>query len=144
MYELEDGAFGRSLYMLPRRLRHVAFIRPGSYVLVDEDEQKNDDSKIRGQISSVILAEHVRELRGRPEWPDAFQGTAVPAAESGSNDNSERNQRSEASCENSDASYSSSEPDIPTNPNRPKYEMFDSSEEDGEDDQVEDDQVEDD
>jgi hypothetical protein len=72
-YELDDGYEGRHLYTLPRRLRHVVFIRPGSYVLALRDDQLAErGSKIVGEIQTAILDTHLAELRKHLRWPPVF------------------------------------------------------------------------
>jgi hypothetical protein len=80
-YELEDGGGCRELFTLPNRLRHVVFIRPGSYVLaLRDDELVVRGARIIGEIQAAILDTHLAELRLHPRWPPAFSKQNVVTA----------------------------------------------------------------
>lgn len=83
IYEVEDGTGAKSLYQLPKRMRHVAFIRRGSYVFVRNDNTRRE-GKIRGEIEVVVMDRFLDLLRAEPFWPNAFaKGTHESASSAG-------------------------------------------------------------
>lgn len=72
-YELEAPDGVRGLFVLPSRLRHVVFIRPGSLVLALRNEG-GVKTKVCGDIDAVVLDVHMSALRRHPLWPEEFGG----------------------------------------------------------------------
>lgn len=72
-YEVEDEHGAKTLYQLPKRMRHVVFIRGGSYVFVKDDETRKD-GRVRGDIEVVVLAHFLHGLSKEPFWPRSFKG----------------------------------------------------------------------
>lgn len=71
IYEVENGEGDVGLYRLPKRLRHVAFIRRGMYVFVKDDDTCGQ-VKVRGAIEAVVMERFLNELRSEPFWPKQF------------------------------------------------------------------------
>lgn len=74
IYEVEIDGGERCLYQLPKRLRHVAFIRRGCYVFVRNDATRGP-GKICGDVEAVVLNRFINELRKEPFWPSYFKNT---------------------------------------------------------------------
>lgn len=70
-YEVETEQGEIQLYQLPKRLRHVAFIKRGSYVFIRDDDTRGP-GKVCGDIETVILDSFVSALRKEPFWPAMF------------------------------------------------------------------------
>lgn len=71
IYEVEDEDGTKNLYQLPKRLRHVVFIRRGSYVFVRDDATRGS-GRVRGDIEVVVLDLFLNALRAESFWPPAF------------------------------------------------------------------------
>lgn len=71
IYEVEDENGTKNLYQLPKRMRHVVFIRRGSYVFVRDDATRGS-SRVRGEIEVVVLDQFLHELSAESFWPPAF------------------------------------------------------------------------
>lgn len=70
-YEVEIEGGERRLYQLPKRLRHVTFIKRGSYVFVRNDTTRGP-GKVCGDIETVVLDCFINELVKEPFWPTYF------------------------------------------------------------------------
>lgn len=83
-YEVEDACGAKGLYQLPKRLRHVVFIRRGSFVFVREDDTRRE-GRVRGDIEVVVLGGFLGLLRKEPYWPERFreEGVVEEAADEG-------------------------------------------------------------
>ncbi|KDQ20723.1 hypothetical protein BOTBODRAFT_26739 [Botryobasidium botryosum FD-172 SS1] len=66
-FDVWDGSELR-VAELPARFRKSAWIKRGSYVIV-ELVDTSSTSKINGEIIQVLLAEHVKEWKKRGDWP---------------------------------------------------------------------------
>lgn len=84
IYEVEDAAGAKDLYELPKRLRHVVFIKRGTYVFIRRDATRGG-GKVRGDIEVVVIDHFLNSLRSEEFWPAAFakgaQGRASAAGQ---------------------------------------------------------------
>lgn len=80
IYEVEDESRTKSLYQLPKRLRHIAFIRRGIYVFVRDDATRGP-GKVRGDIEVIVLDRFLNSLRAESFWPPAFVEENVAAGD---------------------------------------------------------------
>lgn len=71
IYEVQDAHGTHSLFQLPKRLRHVAFIKRDSFVFVRVDETRRA-SRVRGDIEVVVLNRFLASLKSEPFWPVSF------------------------------------------------------------------------
>lgn len=72
-YEVDVGSGKETtLYKLPKRLRHVTFVKRDSFVFVRDDDTRGA-GKLRGDIEAVVLDHFVSALRKRDYWPHAFR-----------------------------------------------------------------------
>ena len=71
LYDVEDGNGNSFVFVLPKRLRHVVFIRKGSFVFARHDNTRRDGT-VRGDIETVILDCHLSALQREPFWPALF------------------------------------------------------------------------
>lgn len=79
IYEVEDGTGAKVLYQLPKRLRHVVFVRRGNFVFVREDNTRGP-GKVRGDIEVVVMDCFLKELRAEKFWPASFaKDVAIPS-----------------------------------------------------------------
>lgn len=60
----------RALYFLPKRLRHIVYIRRGSFVIA----KNNDEAygKVVGEITAALLDEHIKTMKKTEDWPECF------------------------------------------------------------------------
>lgn len=81
IYEVETSTGLKQLYELPKRLRHIAFIRRGCFVFAKEDATRGA-GRVRGDIEVVVLDCFLDDLRRQPFWPPLFsKGTrSVPSS----------------------------------------------------------------
>jgi len=120
---LFDAWDGSELHLveLPARFRKSAWIKRGSYVIV-ELVTTSSTSKINGEITHVLLAEHVKEWKKRGDWPlpNADQDLAEkPDIEDLDHEQSlEAVQAAEASLAGHDSDIDTDEEPLWENPNR--------------------------
>lgn len=132
IYELEAGDGSLALYSLPSRLRHVVFIRPGSYVLAEADEARAAKGKVSGDIDAVVLDLHLAEMRRHPRWPARFArqgGKGVVGGEHAIGEGEGESEDGQCAVVDErglgeDEEGSSSESELEGNPNRRKYEVY--------------------
>jgi len=82
LYDLEDGGEHDGIFVLPSRLRHVVWIRPGSVVIAQVTNTPDVVSstgkpivrnrRASGEIVHALLPDQVRHLRSGPAWPQAW------------------------------------------------------------------------
>mmetsp|Transcript_14813 Transcript_14813/g.60199 ORF Transcript_14813/g.60199 Transcript_14813/m.60199 type:complete len:138 (+) Transcript_14813:508-921(+) len=122
LYMLEDASAGTELYELPKALRHVLLIRPGSYVIAGRYDSPT--SKVVGEISHVLLKQQIDHLVETGKWPDYFasveNGSILTAA----------NQLAENEVQNITIVEEQSSDDLPENTNRRHWDVQESSSED--------------
>jgi len=77
-----------TLVRVPSKFKSVAFFRAGTYVVarfLDDDELESGGKqlKVTGELTRVLYAEQVKEMRKREDgaWPEAFGETASTRAE---------------------------------------------------------------
>jgi translation initiation factor IF-1 len=141
-YELETADGERALYSLPSRLRHVVFIRPGSYVLALADPVRAARGKLHGDIEAVVLDMHLANLRRHPRWPPRFGGCSGGDHGDEEEGEEEKDEEKEKGMEGEGGSIapeedrlgegeddaSSEESQLDENPNLRKADMFSDSE----------------
>jgi hypothetical protein len=131
-YELENGAGCKDLFSLPNRLRHVVFIRPGSFVLAGSDDSVGLKSKIKGEIAAVVLDLHLHELRKHPRWPPRFANATSheppDATQKRTTISTSQHQSESANVEeilqDSGDEDSSEESELEENPNQRKWDSY--------------------
>ncbi len=69
-----------TLVRVPMKFKSVAFFRAGTFVVArflddDEVEGSGERGKVTGELTRVLYAEQVKEMRKRGDgtWPEAFQ-----------------------------------------------------------------------
>lgn len=79
LYSLEAGTShdhsdkkSPELYVLPKKLRHVIYIKTGSFVIAKSYQTKR--GKIMGEIVEALLDDHVKALKKTDRWPESFGG----------------------------------------------------------------------
>lgn len=129
IYEIEDEYAQNELYQLPKRLRHVAFIRRGSFVFVRRDNSRRA-GKICGEIETVVLDRFLASLQKDNFWPKSFlvmngdDGAASSAAASNDVVSEEKYNLSEGQDGTDDDDWDIGE----GNPNRTKWDHISSGE----------------
>lgn len=76
LYGLEDEAGKVSVFELPKKLRHVVFIRPGTFVFARPDATRRKGA-VQGDIEAVVLDCFLSELRKADFWPSAFSAPST-------------------------------------------------------------------
>lgn len=84
IYEVETSDGDSQLYQLPKRLRHVTFIKRGSFVFIGDDNTRGD-GKVRGDIEVVVIDHFLNELRKQSYWPARFARPVTETASPPSN-----------------------------------------------------------
>ncbi|XP_069738996.1 probable RNA-binding protein EIF1AD [Phaenicophaeus curvirostris] len=69
LHAVETAEGGRFLASMPPRFRRHVWIKRGDFVLVDPIAEGD---KVKAEISLVLLPPHIRCLRRRGLWPEAF------------------------------------------------------------------------
>ncbi|KAJ1917845.1 putative RNA-binding protein eif1ad [Mycoemilia scoparia] len=67
------------LAQLPPKYRNVIWVKRGSYVMVDLNEQLTD--KVCGEIMGVLLPNHIKEFKKNSLWPSGFGDNTQKATE---------------------------------------------------------------
>ena len=74
-----------TLVRVPMKFKSVAFFRAGTFVVArflddDEVEGSGERCKVTGELTRVLYAEQVKEMRKRGDgtWPEAFQEVGEP------------------------------------------------------------------
>lgn len=76
LYDAQDACGFIQTFELPKRLRHLVFIRPGSYVFARIDETRGE-GVVKGDIEVVILDCFLPALRKTDYWPSEFKKTTA-------------------------------------------------------------------
>lgn len=71
LYDLQDANGKVAIFELPKKLRHVVFIRPGTFVFSRPDVTRREGA-VRGDIEVVILDCYLPAMRKSEFWPPAF------------------------------------------------------------------------
>ncbi|XP_058684708.1 probable RNA-binding protein EIF1AD [Poecile atricapillus] len=69
LHEVETAEGTRFLASMPPRFRRHIWIKRGDFLLVDPIQE---GSKVKAEISLVLLPPHVRSLQRQGLWPEAF------------------------------------------------------------------------
>lgn len=132
LYEVEDDAGVRAIYELPKRLRHVVFVRRGSFVFVREDATRGSQ-KCCGDIEVVVMDAFLNALCTTPEWPEGFRVREGRTADVAPAD--VLPQQAEDGFSEDESAEMGGWPALTGNPNRGRWDhVSDSEEEDEEDD----------
>lgn len=126
IYEVITAEGEKALYRLPKRLRHVVYIRRGSYLFV-RDDTALAATKLCGEIEIVVLDTFLRTLQTQDFWPQQFKNEQKEEEEV------ERKEGIDMGIDEDEESDHHSWEAGMGNPNRPKW-VEDSDEEDSSDD----------
>ncbi|XP_051631629.1 probable RNA-binding protein EIF1AD isoform X5 [Manacus candei] len=83
LHEVETAEGTRFLASMPPRFRKHIWIKRGDFLLVDPIEE---GSKVKAEISLVLLPPHVRSLQLQGLWPEAFGTPERPNSREGDGD----------------------------------------------------------
>jgi len=122
LYMLEDTSADAEIYELPKALRHVLLIRPGSYVIAGGYDSPK--SKVKGEISHVLVKQQIDHLVESGKWPDSFAFVEDGSTTKGTSQLAEDEEQKTTSVEGE------SSDDLPKNTNRRHWEVCESSSED--------------
>ncbi|KAJ8904855.1 hypothetical protein NDN08_001369 [Rhodosorus marinus] len=122
LYMLEDTSADTELYELPKALRHVLLIRPGSYVIAGR--YNSPTSKVVGEISHVLLKQQIDHLVQSGKWPDNFASVEDGSISTASKQLAEDEEQKTTIVEEE------SSDDLPENTNRRHWDVQESSSED--------------
>ncbi|XP_071588764.1 probable RNA-binding protein EIF1AD, partial [Heliangelus exortis] len=69
LHEVQTAEGTRFLSSMPPRFRRHIWIKRGDFLLVDPIEE---GSKVKAEISLILLPPHIRFLQRQGLWPEAF------------------------------------------------------------------------
>lgn len=72
IYQVQTADSKTSLYRLPKKLRHIAFIKLGTYLFVRDHPSTDQSGKLCGDIEVVVMDQFLNSLRKESFWPTAF------------------------------------------------------------------------
>lgn len=78
LYDAKDANGETRTFELPKRLRHVVFIRPGCFVFTRIDPTRRD-GVVKGDIEVFVLDSFLPVLRKAHYWPSVFAERPPPA-----------------------------------------------------------------
>lgn len=89
LYEVCTTGGETFLVSMPSKFRNTVWIRKGSFVVI---ESIDEGQKVRGEIVTVLLKHHLKQLKKDGRWPKEFDEDAAPpecgATDVGSEDDS--------------------------------------------------------
>ena len=78
---------------MPKRFRNMLWVRAGTYVVAELDQDTPSNEKLGGDIVAVLQLDHIKRMRaeGMNVWPARFQDDAVKPPRIGSADDGVHN-----------------------------------------------------
>ena len=81
MSQVEKPDASQTLCRIPSKFSKILWVRAGSFIVAHfEDDAEASDAKVTGELTRVLYADQIKELKKRPGvWPERFEDANAAA-----------------------------------------------------------------